>query len=488
MTTGRKILVGVLVAILLLVGVVTYLLQPDEAKQPIGTLTGTDPTLLRPRYETIPTVGIAEPVGWKANEVPVAAQGLAVTRFADGLDHPRTMHVMPNGDVLVALTNGPAGRGPGGITGLVMGWLFEKAGAAAPSANAIAVLRDANGDGKAERVATLTNAALSSPSGMAWKDGTLYVANHDALLAFPYKEGATALTGTPRKLMDLPAAGNHWMRNILLSPDGTHIYVAVGSASNVGEQGMDVEEGRAAIWDYNLETNRQRQFAGGLRNPNGLAISPWSGELWTTVNERDMLGSDLVPDYLTNVPIGAQYGWPWVWWRDNFDDRVDAPTPGWFNPEYIRLPRYALGPHVAALGLAFTGNGSTLGDRFASGAVIARHGSWNREPKSGYDVIYVPFDARGNPTGEPIPVLTGFLSKDGETTKGRPTWVAFANDGSLLVTDDTAGIVWRVTAPGAAPSPAIERVTGARLPPKRELRGQEATFGAEDYARVTNED
>ncbi|MCT2557854.1 PQQ-dependent sugar dehydrogenase [Tsuneonella sp. YG55] len=483
MSTGRKIFAGFLVAVLLVIGVVAYLVTPDTARQSVEDLAGTDPQLLRPRYETVPTVGVADAVGWPDDAVPVAAEGLAVSRFAQGLDHPRTMYVMPNGDVLLALTNRPPSKGPGGIEGWIMNLLFKKAGAGGPSPNAIALLRDTDGDGNADAQAILKNDALSSPSGMAYRDGTLYVANHDALLAFPYEEGATTLDGAPKKLMDLPPAGNHWMRNIVLSPDGKHIYIAVGSASNVGERGLDQEVGRAAIWDYNLETGRQRQFASGLRNPNGLAFSPWSGELWTTVNERDMLGSDLVPDYLTNVPIGAQYGWPWVWWRNNFDDRVDEPTPDGFNPDYIRLPEYALGPHVAALGLAFTGNGSALGDTYATGAVVARHGSWNRKPKSGYDVVYVPFDKRGNPVGKPRPILTGFLAEDGETTRGRPTWVAFAKDGALLVTDDTAGIVWRVTAPGAAPSPAIERVTGRRLPPRRELRGGEATFD-EDYARV----
>lgn len=482
MSTGRKILIGVLLGILVGIGFLAYLLTPDRARQSVSQVAGADPELLRPRYESFPTVGIAEPTGWPANAVPVAAEGLAVTRFADGLDHPRTMYIMPNGDVLVALTNRPPSQGSGGIEDFIAGLLFKRAGAGGESANKIALLRDADGDGRAEQKTLLSHSALSSPSGLAWQNGTLYVANHDALLAFPYEEGATALTGTPKKLMDLPPGGNHWMRNIALSADGKRIFIAVGSASNVGEKGMEIEKGRAAIWDYNLETGQQRQFASGLRNANGLAISPWSGELWTTVNERDMVGSDLVPDYLTNVPIGAQYGWPWVWWRNNFDDRVDHPTPEGFNPDYIRIPQYALGPHVAALGLAFTGNGSTLGNRFGSGAVIARHGSWNREPKSGYDVVYVAFDARGNPTGKPVPLLTGFLSDDGKTTRGRPTWVAFAGDGSLLVTDDTAGIVWRVTAPGAAPAAAIERVTGDRLPPRRELRGGTATFG-EDFAR-----
>jgi len=482
MSIGRKILAGVLVVVLVILGVAAYLLTPDRARVPIDQVSGTDPNLLRPRAESFPTVGIAEPVGWKANEVPVAAQGLAVTRFADGLDHPRTIHVMPNGDVLAALTNRPPSKGPGGIEGMVMGLLFKKAGAGAPTANKIALLRDGDGDGKAEQKAILSHPALSSPSGMAYKDGTLYVANHDALLAFAYQEGATALTGTPKKLMDLPPGGNHWMRNIALSSDGKHIYIAVGSASNIAERGLEEEKGRAAIWDYNLATGRQRLFAAGLRNANGLAFSPWSGELWTVVNERDMLGSDLVPDYLTNVPVGAQYGWPWVWWRSNFDERVDHPTPEGFNPDYIRIPEYALGPHTAPLGLAFTGGGAMLGDRFGAGAVIARHGSWNREPKSGYDVVYVAFDARGNPVGQPVPVLTGFLAKDGKTTRGRPTWVAFAKDGALLVTDDTAGIVWRVTAPGAKPAAAIAPLSGASLPPQRELRGGTATFG-EDFAR-----
>lgn len=486
MSTGRKILAGVLVAILIGLGVAAYLLTPQKAEVPLADVTGADPRLTDPRSETIPSVGIAEPTGWPADAVPDAAEGLSVTRFADGLNHPRTIYVMPNGDVLTALTNGPPNRGPGGITGFVMGLLFKKAGAGVPSANKIALLRDADGDGRAETKAILSNPALSSPSGMAWRDGTLYVANHDALLAFRYAEGATSLSAKPVKLMDLPPAGNHWMRNIVLSPDGSKIYVAVGSASNIAERGIEIEEGRAAIWEYDIASKRPRQFARGLRNPNGLAFSPWSGELWTTVNERDQLGPDIVPDYLTNVPIGADYGWPWVWWRNNMDIRVDAPQPAGFTLDYIRIPEYALGPHVAALGMAFTGNGSALGSRFGSGAVIARHGSWNREPKAGYDVVYVPFDARGNPTGKPVPVLGGFLSKDGKTTRGRPTWVAFAKDGALLVTDDTAGIVWRVTAPGAAPSTAIKPLVGDRMPPQRELRGAGAVF-EEDFARETPE-
>jgi glucose/arabinose dehydrogenase len=280
--------------------------------------------------------------------------------------------------------------------------------------------------------------------------------------------------------MDLPAGGGHWMRNIEVDPDGSAVYVAVGSVSNIGEKGMKVEEGRAAIWRYNLQTNRPSIFAAGLRNPNGLDFSPWSGELWTTVNERDMLGSDLVPDYLTNVPVGAQYGWPWVYWRDNFDRRVEAPIPR-FLTEYARRPEYALGPHVAALGMVFSAPGHRLGSAFGSGAIIARHGSWNRKPAAGYDVVYVAFDARGNPQGRPVPVLSGFLTGEG-TTRGRPTWVEWAGDGALLVSDDTAGIIWRVIAPAAQPASAIQQLAGASLPARRELRDPQAEF-EEDYVR-----
>jgi glucose/arabinose dehydrogenase len=310
---------------------------------------------------------------------------------------------------------------------------------------------------------------LASPSGIAWADGNLYVANHDAVLRFDYEPGATSLEGTPEKLMDLPPAGNHWMRNLVLSPDNAKLYVAVGSASNIGESGMEVEQGRAAIHEIDLATGRSRQFAGGLRNPNGLAWNPWNGELWTTVNERDMLGSDLVPDYMSNVQIGAQYGWPWLYWGDIVDDRVDAPMPN-FLVEYTRRPEYALGPHVAALGLIFTQEGSTMGEAFGQGAFIARHGSWNRKPPSGYDVVFVRFDERGNPTGKPVQVLESFLAGDGKT-RGRPTWVAWDRTGALLVSDDTAGIIWRVTAPGATPAAAPQRISGERLPAQRDLSG-----------------
>ncbi len=485
----RKLLIA-LVVFLVILGIAGYFLtRGDTAELSVDDVAGTDPTLEEPNAESFPTVQIAKPVGWEEGALPEAAEGLAVTRFAEGLDHPRVLYGLPNGDVLVTLTRAPKSPddGEGGIMATIRGWvagyLFSEAGAAGESPNEIVLLRDADGDGIAEFRQAILSEELDSPSGMSWNDGSLYVANHNAVLAFPYELGSDAITGEPTKLMDLAPGGGHWMRNMELHPDGDRLYVAVGSVSNIGESGMEVEEGRALIWEYNLASGRQRQFGVGLRNPNGLDFSPWSGELWTTVNERDMLGSDLVPDYLTNVPVGAQYGWPWLYYRTNIDRRVEAPMPAYLM-EYARNPEYALGPHVAALGLVFSKEGHRMGDAFASGAFIARHGSWNRKPPSGYDVVYVAFDDLGNPTGKPVPVLTGFLNEDG-TTKGRPTWVEWGGDGSLLVSDDTAGIIWRAIAPESEPGAAIGRLDTEDLPPRRELSGDPtASFGEDDFART----
>ncbi|MEW4449338.1 sorbosone dehydrogenase family protein [Qipengyuania sp. JC766] len=480
MSLIKKLLVALLVLILV-GGVAGYLLlQGDEAEVPLADVTGTDPTLAAPDAESFPTVNVLKPIGWEDGQVPTAAEGLQVQRFADGLEHPRVVHTLPNGDVLVTLTRAPAKEESGGIRGWIEGLLFERAGAAGPSPNQLVLLRDTNGDGSADQRSVLTE-NLDSPSGIAWGDDTLYIANHDALVSFPYRLGASAITSEPRKLMDLPPGGGHWMRNIILDPDGERIYVAVGSVSNIGDQGMEVEQGRAAIHEYNLETGVSRIFAQGLRNPNGLDWNPWSGELWTTVNERDMLGSDLVPDYLTNVPVGAHYGWPWLYWGDRVDERVEAPRPQYLS-NYTRTPEYALGPHVAALGLVFSEQGNRMGSRFGRGAFIARHGSWNRVPASGYDVVYVAFDERGNPQGKPVPILTDFITGDG-TTRGRPTWVDWAADGALLVSDDTAGIIWRVIAPNAQPAAEIQRVRGESLPPQSELRGDPADAFSEEFAR-----
>ncbi len=480
MSTKRKIFAWAAGLIVLIALILFWLTRGDKADLSVIDVSGDDPVLEEPNAESIPTVRIAKPVGWPADTVPAAAEGLAVNRFAEGLGHPRVIHTLPNGDVLVTLTRAPASGDGGGITAWIADLLMTRAGAAGASANQLVLLRDTDGDGRSDQQMTLLD-DLDSPSGIAWRGGKLYLANHDELLEYDYELGTASTTGDPQKLMDLPAAGNHWMRNISISPDGQKIYVAVGSASNIGENGMEVETGRAAIWEYDVQAGRQRIFATGLRNPNGLDWSPWSGELWTTVNERDMLGSDLVPDYLTNVPVGVNYGWPWVYYKDNIDQRVKAPMPA-YTTEYSRRPEYALGPHVAALGLVFSQEGSIMGAKFSNGAFIARHGSWNRKPASGYDVVYVAFDERGNPLGKPVPVLTGFLNADG-TTKGRPTWVDFAGDGSLLVSDDTAGIIWRVAAPGAAPMAAITPPVRRSLPPQRSLQGDPRARFVEEYAR-----
>ena len=475
----RKLLIvlGVFVLGLVLFG--AWIARGNPSDRTIDQTSGLKPLLVDADSEKIPSIGLAETVGWKPDEAPKPAAGLAVARFAEGLDHPRTMLTLPNGDVLVSETNSPP-RDGGGITGLVMKTLMGRVGAGEPSPNKIILLRDGDGDGKAEQRYTLRTQGLASPSGLAWGADKLYVANHDAVLEFDFVPGATALTGEPRKLMDLPGGGNHWMRNLLLSADGKKLYVAVGSASNIAEKGIAAETGRAAIWEIHLASGGRRQYAAGLRNPNGMDWNPSTGELWTVVNERDQLGPDLVPDYLTSVPVGAQYGWPWLYWKDVIDWRVKAPMPDYLV-EYTRKPEYALGAHVAALGMVFSTGGNIMGGRYGNGAFIARHGSWNRKPLVGYDVVFVRFDDRGNPLGLPQPVLSGFLTGKGET-HGRPVWLAFDKTGALLVSDDTAGVIWRVVAPGATPSVGPKVVVTGRMPPQRELKGDpnarfEATFG-----------
>ena len=414
------------------------------ARLPVAAGTGPNPALPEPERSLIPMVNIAPAKGWPAGGKPVAAPGTAVARFAEGLDHPRWIHVLPNGDVLVAETNAPPKPDDGkGIKGWVMKMVMGKAGARTPSANRISLLRDGDGDGIAETRSVFLD-GLNSPFGMALVGSDLYVANTDAVVRFAYTPGTTRLTSPAIKVTDLPAGrlNHHWTKNVIASVDGTRLYVTVGSNSNVAENGIDKEEGRAAIWELDLRTGDKRLFASGLRNPNGMAWEPEGGALWTSVNERDELGSDLVPDYMTSVRDGGFYGWPYSYFGQHVDTRVDPPRPDLVAAAIS--PDYALGPHTASLGLA-SAQGTTLPPRFRHGMFVGQHGSWNRKPHSGYKVIFVPFSG-GKPTADPVvDVLTGFITEDGEAL-GRPVGVALDRTGALLVADDVGNIVWRVTA------------------------------------------
>ena len=472
---SRKFWITTGVVVAGITGFAAWVAHGNPSTHRIEEFEGARPKLVDPAPEKLPSVSLLKSIGWAAGEAPVPAAGLSVSRFAEGLHHPRTMLTLPNGDVLVTETNGPAEAGMGGVTGFVAGLLMRYVGAGVASPDNIVLLRD-DGTGHAKRI-VLRHDGLQSPSGLAWVKGTLYVANHDAVLAWPFAPGATELVGNPNKIMKLPAGGAHWMRNLVASADGGKLYVAVGSSSNIADNGMAAETGRAAIHEIDLATGHHRLYAAGMRNVNGMGWNPATGELWAVVNERDQLGPDLVPDYLTNVPVGAHYGWPWVYWKDIVDERVDWPMPE-FLTDYTRKPEYALGPHVAPLGLAFVNGGERLGPNFANGVVIARHGSWNRRPAVGYDVVLVRFDDHGNPTGPPVPLLSGFLNGKGDT-HGRPTWVAWAKDGALLVTDDTAGIVWRVAAPNVAPAAKVRAVVAGHMPAVRNLNAEaQMKFGA----------
>lgn len=413
------------------------------ARLPVSAGVGPDPDLPPPKTSLLPTVQVVDAKGWPAGAAPIAAPGTAVNAFARDLDHPRWLYVLPNGDVLVAETNAPPR--PDFATGL-KGWFFKrfqnKAGGAVPSANRITLLRDADGDGVAEFRSVLL-AGLNSPFGMARIDGTLYVADTDALLRFPYTEGETRITAPPIKIIDLPAGtiNQHWTRSLVASSDGSKLYVGVGSASNVAEHGMEEEEGRAAIWEVDPATGTYRIFASGLRNPVGLAWEPRTGALWVAVNERDELGSDVPPDYMTRVQEGGFYGWPYSYFGSHIDPRVEPQRPDRVAEAIV--PDYALGPHTASLGLAHS-DAATLLPGFCEGMFVGQHGSWNRKPRSGYKVIFVPF-AEGRPAAAPIDVLTGFVKENGDAM-GRPVGVAIDKTGALLVADDVGNIIWRVAA------------------------------------------
>ena len=414
----------------------------ETAKLPFSAGVGPNPTLPPPNETLIPTVKVADAKGWPAGVKPTAAAGTAVNAFATGLSHPRWLYVLPNGDVLVAESNAPPKPGNTGIKAWIIKKVMAKAGAGVPSADRITLLRDDDGDGVAETRSIFLE-GLTSPFGMVLIGTDFYVANADALLKVNYTEGATRIVMPPTKVVDLPGGpiNHHWTKNVIANADETKLYVTVGSNSNVGEKGMDKEVGRAAIWEVDVKSGTHRIFASGLRNPNGLVWEQESGLLWTVVNERDELGSDLVPDYLTSVKDGGFYGWPYSYFGSHVDHRVKPLREDLVTKAIV--PDYALGAHVAPLGLAW-GQDSALPAPFGPGMFIGQHGSWNRNPPSGYNVVFVPF-ANGKPSGGPLDVLTGFLSPKG-AAYGRPVGVAFDKRGALLVADDVGNVIWRVSA------------------------------------------
>jgi len=415
----------------------------ERSRLPPRADVGPQPVLPDPSGGLLPTVNIAPAKGWSDGATPTPAAGLAVEAFAAGLDHPRWLYVLPNGDVLVAETNAPPRpQNAQGLKGWVMKQVMRRAGAAVPSANRITLLRDTDGDGVADlRTAFLEN--LNSPFGMALVGSDFYVAKTDALVRFPYRHGATRITAAGTKVVDLPAGpiNHHWTKNVVASPDGARLYVTVGSNSNVAENGMENEDDRAAILEVDPHRGTKRLFASGLRNPNGLDWEPNTGALWTVVNERDGLGSDLVPDYLTAVREGGFYGWPYSYFGRHLDARVDPPRPDLVAKAIV--PDYALGAHVAPLGLVFY-DATALPPRYRGGAFVGEHGSWNRRPLSGYKVVFVRFE-QGRPVGYPEEVLGGFVDGEGNA-RGRPVGVAIDGAGALLVADDVGNVIWRVTA------------------------------------------
>jgi len=418
----------------------------ERASLPVEAGTGPSPQLPPPRSSMIPTLDIAPAKGWPEGATPVAAPGLKVTSFAANLDHPRWIYVLPNGDVLVAETNAPERPNQGqGLRGWVQKKAMKRAGAATPSANRITLLRDVNGDGEVDLHAIFLK-DLNSPLGMALVGKNFYVANTDGIVRYAYEEGQTQITTPGTPVVALPAGprNHHWTKNIIANADGTRLYATAGSNSNAGENGMEEEQGRAAIWEVDPQLGKARLFATGLRNPNGMGWEPESNALWTTVNERDEIGSDLVPDYMTSVKDGGFYGWPYSYFGQHVDERVKPP-----NPERVASalkPDYALGPHTASLGLTFSKSG-VLPPRYANGVFIGQHGSWNRRPLSGYKVIFIPFTG-GRPSNPPVDILTGFIDDDGHA-RGRPVGVAMDRVGGLLIADDVGNRIWRVTGQGA---------------------------------------
>ncbi|NKF24607.1 PQQ-dependent sugar dehydrogenase [Solimonas marina] len=420
------------------------------SNRPVSAGYGPDPALPKADAALIPTVNVARAAGWPADLHPRAADGLQVRPFSTGLDHPRWLYVLPNGDVLVAETNAPPRPDDSaGFKGWIASLLMRRAGAGVPSADRITLLRDANGDGVVDQRTTFLE-HLHSPFGMALIGNIFYVADTDAILAFPYRDGETQIDAPPSTLVELPAGprNHHWTKNLLASPDGRTLYVTVGSNSNAAENGMEAEQQRAAIWAVDVASGAHQLYATGLRNPNGMAWQPDSGALWTVVNERDEIGNDLVPDYMTSVRKGGFYGWPYSYYGTHVDTRVQPQKPDLVARAIV--PDYALGAHTASLGLCAAA-GNHLPPTYAHGMFVGQHGSWNRKPRSGYKVIFVPF-ADGQPAGMPRDVLDGFVSDDGQAY-GRPVGVALDRTGALLIADDVGNTIWRVTAAPPAATP-----------------------------------
>ena len=414
----------------------------SPARLPVSAGTGVAPVLPPPETSFIPLVNVVEAKGWRTGKEPKAAEGLEVTKFASGLSHPRWLYILPNGDVLVAETNAPKRPDDGkGIKGFFFTYFQGRAGGGVPSADRITLLRDTNGDGVAD-VRSVFLAKLYSPFGMALVGNDFYVANSDAVVRFSYIPGETRIATSGVRLTELPGGrlNHHWTKSLIASPDGSRLYVGVGSNSNLAENGIEKEAERAAVWEINRATGAYRVFASGLRNPVGMAWEPFTGALWVAVNERDELGSDLVPDYMTSVRDGGFYGWPYSYYGQHVDTRVKPQRPDLVAKAIV--PDFALGPHTASLGLTYSGN-NLLGAPFINGMFVGQHGSWNRAPMSGYKVIFVPF-TNGRPSGQPIDVLGGFVRANGDAN-GRPVGVVIDKQGALLVADDVGNAVWRVT-------------------------------------------
>ena len=432
------------VSVLVLGGAALALFGCESASLPLAAGIGPQPELPPPNHTLIPTVNIAPAVGWPTGKHPTPAPGLRVVAFATGLDHPRNVYALPNGDVLVAESNAPPKPDDSpGLRGFIMRQIMARAGAGVPSANRLTLLRDANGDGIAETRSVFLE-GLNSPFGIALVGDQLFIADTDEIRRYPYQPGQTRITDPGERLTELPAGriNHHWTKNLVASPDGRFLYVSIGSNSNVGENGLAAEEGRAQIWEVDVRTGQHRSYATGLRNPNGLSFAPGpTPVLWTAVNERDELGSDLVPDYMTSVRDGGFYGWPYSYYGQHVDQRTQPQQPEMVARAIV--PDYALGAHTAALGLAITAN-SGLPAPFTAGSFVGEHGSWNRRPPSGYRVVFVPF-ADGKPEGQPIDVLTDFLDAEGQA-RGRPVGVALDGHGGLLVADDVGNTIWRVSA------------------------------------------